>query len=208
MFQILGNPIYRNLFAAQIVALLETGLATVALSLLAYDLAGSNAGAVLGTAFAIKMVANIEVAPVVGAVADRLRANLRPCSRHRRHSPRHSKLRSLTFCPKSATIPARFRSRNWPMTLRVLSARSSRRRCFRSSIFIGCSRARRLASLAHVARAVAADDGSSNVGQQGGRHERWAQQESFGRAAWRSWKRVPLVLTGCNTRSMRWSSAA
>ena len=72
MFQILGNPIYRNLFAAQIVALLETGLATVALSLLAYDLAGSNAGAVLGTAFAIKMVANIEVAPVVGAFADRI----------------------------------------------------------------------------------------------------------------------------------------
>ena len=64
------------------------------------------------------------------------------------------------------------------MTLRVLSARSSRRRCFRSSIFIGCSRARRLASLAHVARAVAADDGSSNVGQQGGRHERWAQQDT------------------------------
>ena len=72
MFQILGNRTYRNLFAAQIVALLGTGLATVALGLLAYDLAGANAGAVLGTALAIKMVAYIGVAPVVGAFADRI----------------------------------------------------------------------------------------------------------------------------------------
>ena len=54
------------------IALLGTGLATVALGLLAYDLAGSNAGAVLGTALAIKMVAYIGVAPVVGAFADRI----------------------------------------------------------------------------------------------------------------------------------------
>ena len=72
MFQILGNRTYRNLFAAQIVALLGTGLATVALGLLAYDLASANAGAVLGTALAIKMVAYIGVAPVVGAFADRI----------------------------------------------------------------------------------------------------------------------------------------
>ena len=72
MFRILGNRTYRNLFAAQIVALLGTGLATVALGLLAYDLAGPNAGAVLGTALAIKMVAYIGVAPVVGAFAGRI----------------------------------------------------------------------------------------------------------------------------------------
>lgn len=72
MFKIFGNHTYRNLFAAQVVALLGTGLATVALGLLAYDLAGGNAGAVLGTALAIKMVAYIGVAPVVGAFADRL----------------------------------------------------------------------------------------------------------------------------------------
>ena len=72
MLQILGNRTYRNLFSAQVVALLGTGLATVALGLLAYDLAGANAGAVLGTALAIKMVAYIGVAPVVGAFADRI----------------------------------------------------------------------------------------------------------------------------------------
>src|SRR5687768_1990222 len=47
-------------------------LFTEPLGLLAYDLAGADAGAVLGTALAIKMVAYVGVAPVVGAFADRL----------------------------------------------------------------------------------------------------------------------------------------
>jgi hypothetical protein len=41
---------YRHLFAAQVVALFGTGLTTVALGLLAYQLAGADAAAVLGTA--------------------------------------------------------------------------------------------------------------------------------------------------------------
>lgn len=72
MLSILANRTYRHLLAAQIIALLGTGLATVALGLLAYDLAGADAGAVLGIALAIKMVAYIGVAPVVGGFADRL----------------------------------------------------------------------------------------------------------------------------------------
>ncbi len=72
MLSVLANRTYRHLLAAQVIALVGTGLATVALGLLAYDLAGGNAGAVLGTALAIKMVAYIGVAPVVGAFADRL----------------------------------------------------------------------------------------------------------------------------------------
>ena len=68
----LGHPTYLKLFSAQVVALLGTGLATVALALLAFDLAGDNAGAVLGTALAIKMVAYVLVAPVVGGIAHRL----------------------------------------------------------------------------------------------------------------------------------------
>ncbi|MBA4762999.1 MFS transporter [Sphingomonas sp.] len=72
MLAVLANAIYRNLFLAQIIALIGTGLATVALGLLAYDIASSNGGAVLGTAMAIKMVAYIGVAPVVGAYASRL----------------------------------------------------------------------------------------------------------------------------------------
>ena len=72
MLRVLSYPAYRRLFLAQVIALVGTGLATIALGLLAYDLAGANAGAVLGTALAIKMVAYIGVAPVVGAYADRL----------------------------------------------------------------------------------------------------------------------------------------
>ncbi|RSS59732.1 MFS transporter [Streptomyces sp. WAC01280] len=72
MLSVLRNRTYRRLFTAQVVALAGTGLATVALSLLAYDLAGTNASAVLGTALAIKMAAYVGMGPVVGALADRL----------------------------------------------------------------------------------------------------------------------------------------
>jgi len=53
MLHVLAYPTYRPLFIARVVALVGTGLATVALGLLAYDLAGANAGAVLGTTLAI-----------------------------------------------------------------------------------------------------------------------------------------------------------
>jgi MFS family permease len=72
MLAVLANRTYRHLLSAQIIALVGTGLATIALGLLAYDIAGGNAGAVLGTALAIKMIAYIGIAPVVGAYADRL----------------------------------------------------------------------------------------------------------------------------------------
>lgn len=67
MLRVLNQRTYRRLFLAQVVALAGTGLATVALALLAYDLAESRAGTVLGTAFAIKMVAYVFVAPVAAA---------------------------------------------------------------------------------------------------------------------------------------------
>jgi len=72
MLSPLRNRTYRHLFAAQVIALVGTGLATVALALLAYDLSGPDAGAVLGTALAIKMIAYVGVAPIVAAFADRL----------------------------------------------------------------------------------------------------------------------------------------
>ncbi|WP_368417327.1 MFS transporter [Falsiroseomonas sp.] len=67
MLSPLSNLTYRHLFLAQVLSLLGTGLATVALGLLAYELAGADAGAVLGTALAIKMVAYVGIAPVAGA---------------------------------------------------------------------------------------------------------------------------------------------
>ena len=68
----LADRTYRRLFTAQVIALAGTGLSTVALALLAYDLAGGDAGIVLGTALALKMVAYVGIAPIVGVFADRL----------------------------------------------------------------------------------------------------------------------------------------
>ena len=72
MLEPLRNTTYRSLFAAQILSLLGTGLATVALGLLAYDLAGPRAGAVLGTALTIKMIAYVSVPMLAGALLSRL----------------------------------------------------------------------------------------------------------------------------------------
>ena len=72
MLAVLSNRIYRHLFLAQVVALVGTGLLTLALGLLAFQLAGKDAGAVLGTALAIKMIAYVGVAPVATAFTERL----------------------------------------------------------------------------------------------------------------------------------------
>ena len=72
MLTVLNNPTYRNLFSAQVIALLGTGLLTVALGLLAFDVAPESAGAVMGLAMTIKMVAYVGVAPVTSAIAARV----------------------------------------------------------------------------------------------------------------------------------------
>jgi MFS family permease len=72
MLSVLSNRTYRRLFLAQVVALIGTGLLTVALGLLAFDLAGSNAGAVMGTALLIKMLAYVGLAPLINALVARL----------------------------------------------------------------------------------------------------------------------------------------
>ncbi len=71
MLSVLADRTYRHLFLAQVVALLGTGLAGIALGLLAYDLSGERAGLVLGTVFTIKMVAYVGIAPISGAFANR-----------------------------------------------------------------------------------------------------------------------------------------
>lgn len=63
---------FRHLFAAQITSLIGTGLTTVALSLLAFDLARDDAGRVLGSILVLKMVAYLVIAPVAGGMAHML----------------------------------------------------------------------------------------------------------------------------------------
>ena len=73
---LLANRTYRHLFAAQVIALFGTG---------------QDAGAVLGTALAIKMIACVRVAPLVGDLAGRLprRAFPRASIASRPVSPRY-----------------------------------------------------------------------------------------------------------------------
>ncbi|MDI5936133.1 MFS transporter [Halomonas kalidii] len=72
MFEPLQDWRYRRLFSAQCIALLGTGLTTIALALLAFELAEERAGVVMGTALAIKMGAYVVVAPLAQAFAERL----------------------------------------------------------------------------------------------------------------------------------------
>ncbi|MFK7761654.1 MAG: MFS transporter [Roseobacter sp.] len=68
----LSNPTYRRLLFAQVFSVVGSGLTTIALALLAFEMAAGNAGVVLGTALALKMVAYVGLAPVGAAIAARL----------------------------------------------------------------------------------------------------------------------------------------
>ena len=63
-----SNKSFLQLFIAQIIALVGTGLTTIALALLAYDFALNEAGRVLGIALAIKMIAYVVFAPIIGCL--------------------------------------------------------------------------------------------------------------------------------------------
>ena len=56
------------MFAAQVLALVGTGLLTVALGLLAVDVAGNEAGIVMGTALTIRIIAFVTILPVMSAL--------------------------------------------------------------------------------------------------------------------------------------------
>ena len=101
MLKILANRTYRHLFLAQVIALVGTGLATVALGLLAFDLAGAQAGAVLGTALAIKMTAYIGVAPIAAASFRNWRRSKVGMAVH---SPADRMIDALKPRPRSRTV--------------------------------------------------------------------------------------------------------
>jgi MFS family permease len=72
MLSVLKNRIFRHMFAAQVIAITGTGLATVALGLIAYDLAGAEASMVLGVALTIKMLSYVTLAPIAAALASQV----------------------------------------------------------------------------------------------------------------------------------------
>ncbi|MEV6325620.1 MFS transporter [Nocardia sp. NPDC051787] len=106
-----ANRDYRHLFGAQLVALFGNGLTTVALGLLAYQLAGPRAGAVLGTALTIKMVAYVLIAPVAGAYADRV--------------PRRSALVGLDLVRASIVLALPFVEQIWQIYVLVAVLQSA-----------------------------------------------------------------------------------
>lgn len=111
MLALLSNTTYRHLFAAQVIALIGTGLATVALGLLAFELAGDNAGAALGTALAIKMVANVLVAPIASAYVGRW--------------PRRRVLVSLDIIRAAVTASLPFITEVWQIYVAILVLQSA-----------------------------------------------------------------------------------
>ena len=111
MLSILADRTYRHLFLAQVIALLGTGLATVALGLLAYDLAGDRASVVLGTVFTIKMIAYVGVAPVAAAFADRL--------------PRRLMLAGLDFLRAAVVLLLPFVSEIWHVYVLIFVLQSA-----------------------------------------------------------------------------------
>ena len=63
----LRNRVYRRLFVAQVIGLVGTGLATVAMGLLAFGIAGGDAGMVLGVVLGLRVATYVTVSPVIAA---------------------------------------------------------------------------------------------------------------------------------------------
>ncbi len=94
------------MFAAQIFSLTGSGVATVALALLAYDLAGGGAATILGTIFALKMLAYVVVSPLAEAAAVRF--------------PRTSLLVTLDFIRAGLIAVMPFVTATWQVYVLVL----------------------------------------------------------------------------------------
>jgi MFS family permease len=107
----LSNRTYRHLFLAQVIALVGTGLLTVALGLLAFELAGAEAGAVLGTALAIKMIAYVGVAPVASAFTE--------------HVPRRAMLVSLDLVRAAIALLLPFVTEVWQVYVLIFVLQSA-----------------------------------------------------------------------------------
>lgn len=71
---LLQNSAFRRLFVAQVISLVGSGLSSVALGLLANQLVGASASAVLGITLTIRIVVIVLCAPWAGFVAARIGA--------------------------------------------------------------------------------------------------------------------------------------
>lgn len=67
-----SNSTYIKLFLAQVISLIGTGVTTIALALLAWELAKDEAGQVLGIALSLKMLAYVFFTPIITAYVYKL----------------------------------------------------------------------------------------------------------------------------------------
>lgn len=67
-----ANRNFVRLFAAQLASLLGSGVTSVALAAFAYEMAGSNATVVVGTALTLRILAFVTLSPLAGVLADRV----------------------------------------------------------------------------------------------------------------------------------------
>jgi MFS transporter, NRE family, putaive nickel resistance protein len=72
MFESLKNPTFARLYSAQAISLLGDALTWLGLALLAVELAGDRAPAILATALTLRIIIFIICAPIVGIIVDKL----------------------------------------------------------------------------------------------------------------------------------------
>nr|WP_228039839.1 MFS transporter [Nodosilinea sp. LEGE 07088] len=72
LFQCLRNPTFARLYAAQTINLVGDALTWLGLALLAFELAGENAGLILSGALTLRVAAYVVLSPLAGAIADRV----------------------------------------------------------------------------------------------------------------------------------------
>jgi MFS transporter, NRE family, putaive nickel resistance protein len=71
-FQGLKNPIFARLYLAQTINLVGDALTWLGLALLAFELGGDKAGTILAGALTLRVTAFVFLAPIAGAIADRV----------------------------------------------------------------------------------------------------------------------------------------
>ena len=67
----LSNPVFARLYLAQTINLIGDALTWVGLALLAFELAGQNAGVILSGALTLRVTAFVLLSPLAGSIADR-----------------------------------------------------------------------------------------------------------------------------------------
>jgi NRE family putative nickel resistance protein-like MFS transporter len=72
LLQVLDNPIFARLYLAQTINLVGDALTWLGLALLAFELAGEQAGKVLAGALTLRVLAFVVLSPIAGVIADRI----------------------------------------------------------------------------------------------------------------------------------------